>query len=370
MRRQRTELEAERNKEKRKNPFISFIVGGMTVVLIGCIAFSMLLYKTNLFMLKEDAVTAVANSANFRQISVQTVKKQIEQSVSDEQAANPGQSPSIISKLPDMESWYKDLDKTDWKKGSATNVTINLDGQTVPLYDGLPWDSVSGAYYYWSEAAAKDCIKYFDSRTQQECNINTASTVTYELSEKIAYYDYDGIICIKFAPPPCAVRRDWCDSFTKTTWLGEACPDDSEYGYPQGDGRDGKVTTYATPRKYCVVLRPKNESDTVLFLPAVACDAKAHTFPGGVMQTHLKLRSAAPNDEGPFLLKYGDFGKEEIVTWQTIYNDLHTIVGRSYDNSELWKFWKNCLEVYGGDEGICININRDYSLVGFVAWPL
>lgn len=79
MKRENPTTDTGGNKHKVKNPFISYIVGGMLVILLGCMAFSTLFYKTNMVMTVADATSAVNNSSFYKQISVQTIKKQIEQ---------------------------------------------------------------------------------------------------------------------------------------------------------------------------------------------------------------------------------------------------------------------------------------------------
>lgn len=91
-------------------------------------------------------------------------------------------------------------------------------------------------------------------------------------------------------------------------------------------------------------------------------DAKAHTFTGGALQTHMKIKGT---NGGSYVLDIGDHGHRDI-SWSPA--DIVANLGNPVSGSEtaaLRDYIKVNIEIYRAPRGSLSELNN-YTIVGFV----
>ncbi len=353
-----------------------------TAGIIASVGFTTMMFQT-------DAVYDIDQQdiqrANWEQrtsiaTTIDTVKK-AEEDAEGGGGGGGGGGTNIPGVMPNMEDWYTDVDLSE-SHGTMSNEVFDLGRKgTVPLYSNYPWTITPGTYVFNIQKANTDVVKYMDSRvdgrttgltyTTPEGTVvqGTTSKFTHEQDDSQATYVLDDVTCVRFAPQPCIVYRDYCDSFRKDLWVKKSCPVNEAndpnpiYGYSIRAKSSGDVEVYgARGRKYCVVLREKTNGN-IYYLPLTASDAKAHTFPGGVLQTHLCLNSES-NENGPFNLNVGGWYNKDNVSWSAFLDLLDTV---GNEGVPMRQYFNVCLELVGSSNQTAQIAKWD--IMAFVAWP-
>lgn len=349
--------------DRIKSPFIKYSMTATACILICSVAFVMLVFQTNT-IIDVDSNTVKQNVQDTR-VKVSSAVTPINQSTTQDPDI-PGLSETPIGDG----TWYQSIPNDLRSKGSKVKDFATRSGRSIPLYDRLPWDANDDTYRFDIVQASKDVVTYIDAKAGKPSNLQPKSAIVWEYkptSSKGYTYklEVDGIEAITIAPPPCVYYKDYCDNFTKNSWSGN-----TEYGSLVGYHKDSPIGHHSAawdpPRKYCVELTDK--SGQVYYVPACAVDSKGHTFPGGVMQTHLKILNNTENPDGPFTVALGDTGNTKTFTWTELVDSLDTLTGLDNSSDVLRAFFQVNLEINGIDEIDTSDLNREFDVTAYYAW--
>lgn len=357
---------------KIQSPFIRYCITAVSCILICGAGFLFLMFNTNtIFSVNEDSI--VKQHSPVRRVNVSTVISTIEENVanndnSDEVTNNdePPVNPNTPGVVPELSGgWYSSV-PDNLKTAGTPVIDLELSDGVVRLYNGLPWDAEESTYIFDIKTAAEDTINYINTMCGQDSGLSaTRFAYSYELKSKNSIRTENGVVCLSFAPMPALVTPTYNNEFKTDLWWQESTPSGAFYGYAESRWDDESL--YPGARKYCAILRSKTDG-SIYYLPLCAMDSKAHTFPGGVMQTNIRLRDGSANsNQGPFTIDIGDTGTQgKEVSWNNFIEVINTEHGES-GGPLLKEYMKACLEFYGCDATDC-QIFLNYECLGFVAW--
>ncbi len=354
-------------RKKKEHPidrvqsrFVKFTVTITSCILICSVAFTFLLFKT-------DTLVDVDSKTLNKFVSEQRVKV-----ASITQALNSqGTNVNIPGVSFTAGEWYQPIPQDMRTAVPKAKEYRTRTGKLFPLYEGLPWDADDNTYRYDMVQAAKDMVEFIDTKAGKPSNLNPQSTIAREHpSSRHNYrFTYEGIDVIAFAPPPCVYMKDYCDAYTKDYWMNaQSTPGDIVGYHPQSCNYWGRVLSWNPPRKYCVELIEKSTNKTY-YMPLCVSDVKGHTFPGGVMQTQVKLADAMSSPDQSFRLWLGDTGRSQTFTWTSFVDSLDTLtnVGVPAD-LPLRAFFQLNLELDGIDVEDQYDLTTDYEVTAYIAW--
>lgn len=259
-------------------------------------------------------------------------------------------------------SWYQYASDANFPaQGTATNVTIG----GIPLYNGIPWAATESTYFFNSDQAAQDLNtaigqwagttalfeggvrNYSAYEARCACANNAASNGVCNL---------EGVQAAHFAVQPSTAIPTFCDNFTQNQW----------WQNPEA----WSAANWQTNRKYCAVLQDKGNG-TIYYFPLHGGDAKGHTFPGGVCQTHIHGMASSSGD-GPFNVNLADTYQSAVIqSWgknEVRDKILTTLSPVDHYSNLLSAYFGNCLEIGGSRTDITSEINSKYKVLGYVAW--
>lgn len=246
-------------------------------------------------------------------------------------------------------------------------------GENIKLYSSLPWANGGNVVAIDMNTAKRDLYNYVGSsggyamrRTLNDLlSYNSCSTLAsstpsngtgWESLSDGTIKQVDGVWCIGIAAPPFLANTEYCDNFTGSDWKQFSSYSAGSYDYSN--------------MKVALILRRKSD-DAVFYLPATTCDAKGHTFPGGIVQTNVKI------------LGYGD-GKYHVAVARSDsdasgadeYWDEDNL---SYyiNNTEMKSqsktlypisYMHSIVEIYGLSATVYSSIQSKYVFIGYVIW--
>lgn len=165
---------------------------------------------------------------------------------------------------------------------SIADANVSTDGRVIsgitiggkPVYDGIPaqWNASDNSKYIDFAETVKGWKEWYNSSFGHEYPNNVTVSGYHDDSYLNKYstagkngksLTYNGVECIGFAPS-------------------------EYYGTLTFKQSDGSQLSSAYNYSYCIVLKSMATGDYV-FMPAIATDAKAHTWPGSVCQTYTKF---------------------------------------------------------------------------------
>lgn len=274
-----------------------------------------------------------------------------------------------------INGWY-----TDVAAGTeaTTSKSAFAPGSTLAIYDGPPWDVKSGSYIFNYPQARYDTYEMFEGLGVKGNPINTSNMYSAAVvggasqNARFTEHGFDsnglktvgGVVCLNFCPMPTLVDRTWINNWTQ----GATC-DSSKYGF--GEAR------------YAAILVDKHSGDvldssTWKYLPLCPNDAKAHTYPWGVVQTNIKIMSTSElqfsrNWSGTTATaQYNKQYSDGIGTDDSIKDALLTISDDDYDSNfgptvdfDAYSWWNHALELYGQGNSI-VNAFDNYWMVGIM----
>lgn len=268
----------------------------------------------------------------------------------------------------ESDSWYSEVPEDLREKGSVVK-TIDFSDGSVNLYDSLPWDYVDGSYYFDVVKAGQDVLDYINDVSGIDTEIELTDTIARQCPKESCVTSIDGVNVLKVSLMPTVVTQDYCDAFNPdiTKWYTDPAGDFLPYGYVSNYAPKSEYP-WPRDRKYCVVLEHK-ETGEIVYMPIGAADAKAHTFPGGVLQTDIQLIKGVDDPTAAVKCNMGDTYSDVISIAYIAQNigSFKTRPGR--EKSTISDYLKVCLEIYGGSKSD-INKVYKYHIKGFIAWPL
>lgn len=346
-------------KDKEKSKFIKYCVNTTLCLFICCIGFVFLIFRTNT-LYDIDTISSMPKSIQ-HDISVsQTV------SATEDTATNPN-TPGV---LPEMSDWYSEVPSSIRNKGSVVD-TLSFSDGNINLYNSLPWDYAEGCYMFNVNQAGEDVINWVNTVAGVDSGLSVNTQIAYLCSSQSCITTIDGVDVLRFAPPPALTTMDYCNAFSDdvTKWYTDPEPDDIPMGYVSAYQLSWLSTDPAVRnRKYCVILESKDNGN-IYYMPLGTSDCKAHTFPGGVLQTDLKLLSAPNGPTGEVTCNLGDV-VDKTFTIKYLAENADTFQTRpGRENSTVKDYFKSCLEIYGGCTSDC-TILYQYTIKGYICWPL
>lgn len=355
-------------KKKNSSPFVKFCTTTVACILIGAVGFTFLMFGTDSMFARSDINRQSANVD--LPISFEKTIREIEKeqnggtSLGNMSNGDPAindrpYTPGVGAPFVSNDKWYQSPGQ-EMSSGGTAVTSVNVGGVDIPLYNNLPWAPSDTTFIFDLNTAKKDVISYMDQYANTGIDPNQKSVFVYEYSGATWTTEVDGVTCLGFAPSPSMVNREYCDGFTTSNWYTISTPAASEYGYAPG----GLHNSSGTARKYCAVLE---KDGSTFYLPLVATDSKGHTFPGGVMQTHMQLAAPSQSNDGPFQINFGDKGERNaLVSIADIVSRLDTPVS-SAENAALRRYIKVNIEIYKAPKGSLDALNQ-YSIIGMVAY--
>lgn len=349
------------NKGTIQSPFVKYCITVVSCTLICGVAFLFLMFGTDtIYQVNEDSIDT---AQSFNRVSVSTVVDTIKQ----EDSSTGSISVPGLSGLTgiDYNSWYTDL-------SSITGDTSNpVEIGAVTAYRSIPWDSTGETFFYYSEKAKLDLYDYLSdkglsakrqgTREFVESNymayMNTVDrgkpTPTGSFSDTTKYCTRDGLNCIYIAPMPATCNKDYFSS--------------GDWGVSSWTNIPDWDTT-----KFCIVVVPKGsdkkDSSNYIYIPAVAGSAKAHTYPWGVVQTNVSVKS--PTRVEGYTRSGGDFGWGMDVSDVTIESEIVNIVN-AYDDgagNNIMDYLYCSLELCATSSSFRESLKSGYDMVGFVTF--
>ena len=263
-------------------------------------------------------------------------------------------------------SWYTDLKN---QRQDRSNV-VKIGNSTA--YKGLPWDTEDDTYFYNVYKAKSDLYDYLKEigvnpnqtkeRVLNQCNgdyeymppclgkfnrwafdINQKSSIRSE-SDGTHYLIKDGVKCYFCAPQPAVYYRKY---------------------YSSGKWAQGGSVENKKGNKFALVFvkDAKDVEDTskYIYLPVIAGDTKGHTYPWGVVQTCLNVKSKTRVDGYP--------SQSWVVTDVSDKSSIKKICSE-YRNSSytIFDFMDCSYETFGWSKTMYAEANK-YINVGYVVWP-
>lgn len=266
-------------------------------------------------------------------------------------------------------SWYSSASSIP---KSTSKIKLTDD---IYLYNGLPWDAGS-AYIIDTDLATKSLYDYVKSvsGTELSKSYSWATSSNGRFSKGVGVYSgtgnymrgsgwtsnstsgwfkqLNGVNCLGVAPLPIVVSRDYCNDFTSNTWKNSSTPSASLYDYSN--------------KRMALILESKSGSG-VYYLPVTTADAKGHTFPGGIVQTNVKINGTSGETFNVAVASTtGDAGGGT-QSWKLgeLGNKLNTVTSAG---SPIVAYMYAACETYGWGSSIYSTIKGNYRLIGYVVW--
>lgn len=318
-------------------------------------------------------------------------------------ATSSNDSSNSSSNSSSVSSTGNDSAYSMWS-GPATQLkqysnTIDL-GNGYKLYDGLPWAADASTFAIDTDTATIAMEQYVESLGSSEkpkctfdymkddsgnysaiellksdsirmhneypsCGPNPGSKDTWTNEDGGKYVTRDGIKCIGVCVPPC--YQDWDYNVDFGPNEGDTIDDLNRWSITSGSNND----VYGA--KSAMVLYEK-DTKKLWYLPAVSIDAKAHTFPGGLIQTSISLKTCKlgadklPTEYDVLVASGGEYGGAEhsgpMSSLMGLMNQSfggYTVWDRTWNVFECW-YAPNCVDSKVFDSG-------KYIAVGYVRWP-
>ena len=347
------QAERAQKSDSGKSPFIRYCVTAVFCVVIATGGFIGILFSG------KDDVISQNNWTISRMVSYITADQytsKIDTVPDDEDAALADQGGSH-PRLPGMQyipasDWYSAVPNSLQSAGEIVDY-LDFISVKIPLYNALPWDATSSTYIFNVSSAQQDVINYIN--TFGDSGLEPKSLFVREFKGDTAYTEVDGVTAIQIAVVPSLVDRTYCAAFATDTWQYKSTPDASIYGYV----KDG------TPRKYCIIME---KDGNTYYMPVVANDAKGHTFPGGVCQTHVQVVGYNPNT-GKYTVNIGDHGLRNAQWTMADYISYLDTPVSSSEPSNLRAYFKVNVEFYRAPDNYAkVSGINNYNIIGMVAW--
>lgn len=361
----------------------SVVVGHTLTVIIGIVVIVVVVAGIIDFCTGGYTDAYIEASRSLGRKTVNVSKSQFKQQYEEAIQQKEEKEEQVVQTKVDRQSvgsWYMDVPSSIQKIATSSGEYLSSEDGVIKKYNGLPWDVVDGVYFFDARSAVESTLQYIKDSCESDTagkindafksglgigmhakdlwsNSNYATVRSYNvtgynnnftwtnankpsmgnLSNVGAYVLVDGVKCLPVALAPTAVSRNYNDNFKESTtqWLQRSTVDRELYGY------GGK-------RKIVAVFTEKKSSEYV-YIPIACVDAKAHTFPGGVMQTNLNLASSDLTKEDKTVTLNramtwaGTNGNHMPTTFK--FTDVTDLVGWEWTNYD-WDFW-----TFTGDYG-------------------
>lgn len=305
--------------------------------------------------------------------SSEVAEEMAKQEVAD--ATGTGEATSVDVSI---DGWY-----TDVTSGSAST-SRSLIADNYYLYDGPPWDVTPGTYIFNYPQAKYDTyamieglgvsgnpVKSDAAKYKANALSSGGSTVTGICDRRgfsqsgSSYTTMIGSVpCIPFCPMPAAIDKNYTDG---GRWAQASTPDDSVYNYGN---------------KKCALVVVQNLSDIAdstkwLYFPMSTVDAKAHTYPWGVVQTNIKVMSSkklqfsrdwsGTKQSSQYNKEYADGIGTDAAVKDAVVNVVANDEMNKTVSFNIWSWYNHGVELYNTSSTIVSKINGYYA-VGFMIW--
>lgn len=263
--------------------------------------------------------------------------------------------------------WFVEADK--WAEGDGV---VNI-GEQLKMYSSLPWATENGVTVVDMDAVKESIYNYVGSsgghsmrRTLNELlTYNSCATLANSVPsqgegwQKVSdgtIKSLDGIYCIGIAAPPFLVDTNYCNNFKGSDWKQFSSYSADRYNYSK--------------MKLALVLERKTDN-AAFYLPATTCDAKAHTFPGGAVQTNIKILG---NSGGKYHVAVArsdsdasgseEYWDEDNLSYYINNTEMKSGTGVNYPIS----YMHSIVEIYGLSKTVYTKLINEYKFRGYVIW--
>lgn len=252
---------------------------------------------------------------------------------------------SIYSKLPwvpDEKTYIVDMDQATrdlytWvKEVSGTEISKDINSTL----------SANGRVIVGSSYSSSRPFNGFNAYADKTGWIDTGRGV---------YKEIEGITCVGIGFPPIVMSKTYNNKFSESTTMWQT---KSSLG--------AEAYRYST-LKVAVILE-KNDSKEIFYMPCTTTDAKAHTFPGGIVQTN--VQAAGSYEGGVFSVNVaatsGDVGGAA-TRWpkEKIGEYINTVKS---SGAYIYEYMYCIVEGTSWDSAVYNEIKGNYRAIGFVVW--
>ena len=293
-------------------------------------------------------------------------------------------------------NWYENVSNL-----SQGSMVVDL-GDGIGLYDGLPWVPAEGCYFFNTDKSTEDFYNLLKNTMENENEValpsdtydlfymlgeksddreayeytytaianastvasdgsitwtgslskNLTSGIGWKLGKKWLYKEIDEIKCAGVCALPAAYDKSYCLAWSSEgQWYNKS---------------NSQVVNYNNSKAAIVYKKIGDVEDKFYYLPVTYGDAKAHTFPGGVVQTNVKVASDSTFDE----LKVIVDGKDGEQSWNlsSFGYSMHT---ESSNGKVLMAYTRTVVESIGWSLEFTKNntATNGYRVIGWVIWP-
>lgn len=294
------------------------------------------------------------------------------------EAEEPDEPDPII---PGNEEWYSRADSL-----SKYTDTIDL-GNGFKLYNGLPWEPESNTYIADTDRMLIDTIDYVNkvssekteftaddiigegtwgyrrciNDTSVDCNVQGGNSFLYVDGGQYAYVD--GIVCAGVGVPPAVLDKNYNNNWSKDgRWTYNPAADYSKYQYGT---------------KKMAAIMQDTSTKKIYYFPCTNCDAKAHTFPGGVAQTTIALSTksgpSSSSTDSKIVFDEIQLAKNSSgYSFETMKNvdqtQLATILNSdAFDGVKYYNFMWNVAEFWNIPNSTYSKL-AGFKVIGFAIW--
>lgn len=367
----------QHKKDKQRSNAVRYTTTAVAILLMCALCFTFLIFATDTII---NVDTEEANRADnlFGRVSVSTVIETVEgdNSSSAGGTTNTNTNTNTGSQVtPPMQSheWYTDVASSNAKFGTTVIDTFTLDsGESFNVYEGIPLSTAvaSQICYFNLSTARRDVETWWGSGTVTKEGWHRMGSK----ARQAVYYSSTGtpigstggdIKCFSVNLAPSFVSSTYCDGFKDGyRWITESTADASLYG------KAGSI--YAL---HPVILQVKINDGRIGYIP-VEPWAKAHTWPGGVYQTHTSLGSgtASGNTSTSFTVDTGDWrsGKfkscPHTTTRATAWADYNTWNYMNTAGDPVSKYLQLSVEPANCTSADTGRLNNKYKVIGAILW--
>lgn len=345
-----------------QSKFVKYCLTVTSCLLLLCVSYTFIVFKTD-SVVNIDKQSAY-NPVNFDRTDVQTIISEVEEEENSPGGSGgsnpPPGTPQTTLPFTSNGEWYDFTSGPSIAKETTPSINLTIGTtdattgatETVGLYSGVPWDPSAIDYIFDVRTAAQDVVDYVDTQSGDSCGITPKSAFVFEFSFNSAKDNVkavDGVESLGVALQPSVYDSNYCNAFTKDDWKTKSTCDASLYN-----------------KKVCVILQHKT-SRNVYYLPTYKGDSKAHTWPGGVMQTHCKVKGF-DSTSNIFTVDIGDKGRRDAqLSFIDLIPELDKVVS-SAEPSKLRDYWKINVEICYIKSDTLNMLNNEYDVVGFVVW--
>lgn len=366
----------QHKKDKQRSNAVRYTTTAVAILLMCALCFTFLIFATDTII---NVDTDEANRADnlFGRISVSTVIETVEEDESYGDGSNndeilDGNPGSQVTPPMQSHEWYTDIASSGVKFSTNVIGDFTLEsGETFEIYDGIPFNpsTESQICYFNLSNARRDTEAWWGSGAVTKAGWHrmgsSARQAVYYTSVGSPIGDSDGDVkCFSVNLAPSFVSPTYCDGFKEGyRWISESTVDVSLYG------RAGGV--YAP---HPVVLQVEMPNGSIGYIP-VEPWAKAHTWPGGVYQTHVSLGNgtASGNTSTTFTVDTGDWRSggfqscPHTTTRATAWADYNTWNYMNDDGNPVSQYLQLSVEPANctGNDTTMLNA---YKVVGAILW--